>query len=88
MNDPKMVRKEKTRSVSHSEVIKKPETRMNRYAFAIGNRDGTWREELVDSDTIIGAQSKIYNMYPNETHPEISFRVFLKSVELVIPDAA
>ena len=51
-----------------------------RFVFAIGKVDGTWAEEIVESPTIMEAQSKIYNMYPREEYPEISFRVFLHSL--------
>lgn len=56
------------------------EKTMNSFVFAIGRSDGTWTKEIVESPTIMEAQSKIYNMYPREEYPEISFRVFLHSL--------
>jgi hypothetical protein len=59
------------------------ENRMNNsnlFVFAIGRNDGTWREEIVESPTIMEAQSKIYNMYPRDKYPDIAFRLFLHSV--------
>jgi len=59
-----------------------PKTKIqNKYLFAIGKMDGTWREELVFSDSVVGAQCKVYEMYPRDEHPDISFRVFLSSIE-------
>ena len=52
----------------------------NLFVFAIGRNDGTWREEIVESPTIMEAQSKIYNMYPKDKYPDIAFRLFLHSV--------
>lgn len=56
--------------------------KVNLYSFAIGKKDGTWKEEFVESDSVVGAQSKIYNMYPNEENPDITFRVFLSAVQM------
>jgi len=57
-------------------------SRMNLYSFAIGRKDGTWKEEFVESDSVVGAQSKVYEMYSPEQNPDVLFRLFLCSVEM------
>lgn len=62
------------------EHMKGNNTTKQLFVFAIGMEDGTWRKEIVESLTIVEAQCKIYNTYPKEDYPDITFRVFLHSL--------
>jgi len=72
--------KEKDSHRIHHYARSLPKT--NLYSFAIGRKDGTWKEEFVESDCVMGAQSKVYSMFPPEENPDIIFRLFLCSVEM------